>query len=658
MTGRTRFGVAGPAFAGGHVDLAIPALELGRNRREAPARRAVSWRWLSGTVLTGIASTALMGAALLGAIDNPTRVAVTTVPQAAAAGVTDAPEGGKTDRFRPVAAPVTSRQLIQVSTVSHLNDREVIRLRPFMRIDAALTGSREHADEVPPFDPMKILGEAAEVAAATPGVADQIYGAEVDGEVAIKVTPFPFDAPAAATELPTPEAERLVQAAVPFVMDGAVQLAALPYFDPGQGASAAAAMDPFEALGVRIIPENVTLIPRGEMRGADLAPRIDERLADLGRDETLPALLERSEVGEADAEAVILAMGDLLELDKLDPGDRVRLAFAPSDADGGTPRPIRVSLYRDGVHQATVARTDGDLFIRADEPPPLPEAMAAADAIPAGGQMPNLYQALYMTALEQQVPQPLIGELVRIFSYDLDFQARTGYGDSIQVFHSLPDPADPASAIDDEEVLFAAITVGGVTKRFYRYQTADDGVIDYYDEEGRSAKKFLMRKPINEGRYSSGFGYRRHPILGYSKLHTGVDWAAPRGTPIMASGDGTVISAGWSSGYGRYTRVRHTNGYETAYAHQDRIAEGIVPGAHVRQGQIIGFVGSTGLSTGPHLHYEVRINDRLVDPLEIRLPRGRVLEGDMLADFTMERERIDTLLGQSDDPTQFAAAQR
>jgi murein DD-endopeptidase MepM/ murein hydrolase activator NlpD len=194
------------------------------------------------------------------------------------------------------------------------------------------------------------------------------------------------------------------------------------------------------------------------------------------------------------------------------------------------------------------------------------------------------------------------------------------------------------------DVLFALLTVGGDTKKFYRFQTPDDGIVDYYDETGKSAKKFLVRKPVATGIMRSGFGGRNHPLLGYHKMHTGVDWAAPLGTPIYASGNGVVDKVGWESGYGKYIRLRHANGYETAYGHMTAFARSITPGARVRQGQVIGYVGSTGLSTGPHLHYEILVNGRFVDPLRLRLPRGRVLDGPVLAGFEQERERLDAMV--------------
>lgn len=184
-----------------------------------------------------------------------------------------------------------------------------------------------------------------------------------------------------------------------------------------------------------------------------------------------------------------------------------------------------------------------------------------------------------------------------------------------------------------------------------------DGSADYFDENGRSARQFLLRNPVPNGEFRSGFGMRRHPILGYLKMHTGVDWRAPTGTPIIASGNGIVEKAGWAGGYGKQTIIRHTNGYETSYSHQSRIAGNVVPGARVRQGQVIGYVGTTGLSTGAHLHYELIVNGTKVDAMRVRLPNGRALKGAELAAFKRERQRIEALLGDGEPPQKVAAAQ-
>ena len=233
----------------------------------------------------------------------------------------------------------------------------------------------------------------------------------------------------------------------------------------------------------------------------------------------------------------------------------------------------------------------------------------------------------------------VIEDMVRIYSYDVDFQRKVQPGDSFDVFFAGED--EGATITEKTEVLFASLTVGGETKKYYRFQTPDDSVVDFYDETGKSAKKFLVRKPVNNAIMRSGFGGRRHPILGYVKMHTGVDWATPYGTPIFASGNGVVEKVGWEGGYGKYVRLKHNNGYETAYGHMSAFAKGMEPGKRVRQGQVIGFVGSTGMSTGAHVHYEILVNGRFVDPMRIKLPRGRSLEGPLMAGFEKERDRLD-----------------
>lgn len=684
---------------GARIDLGRePPLTVGDTGEGVPHRRGVSIRWLTGTVLTGFTSTILMGGALMAALDGRHQLAfppeVGRAMRASEAGG-DVPlsNGSKADRIRTAREPVSDRQVVQVSTVTKQGDRDLIKLKPFARIATSIaTTITALSDDVPAYDPAKIVAGAAgsrrgdksgdnpPASSATEklGVVDdegasgdggddgliidgkadavaedasgdgasviavgteqeQIYGANVEGEVSIKVSDFPIN------EAPQPEepsfspdeAEQVARASIQTTVSNGVQIAAMPYVDPDRFSFDETGTDPFSALGVRIVPENVSFVSK-------TGPAIpsDERVAVVEKKETLAEILDESGVAQPDAQNILAAMSNLMDLSDLQAGQKVRILFS---AEGETPRPMRVSIYDEGSHQATVARRDDDTFVRADEPESSTDEFEMAEPAPTDNSpMPRLYQAVYETALEQKIPPPLITELIHIFSYDVDFQSRVAPGDSLEVFHSLP---EAGGAEDDEEILYAAITLDGATKRYYRYRSPDDGVVDYFDEEGRSAKKFLVRKPMNGGVLRSNFGYRKHPILGYTRLHPGVDWAAPRGTPILAAGNGTVEKAGWSSGYGNFTLIRHTNGYESAYGHQSAIAKGIRPGVKVRQGQVIGYVGSTGLSTGPHLHYEVRINNKPVDPLRVRLPRGRVLQGDMLLAFKQEKTRIDTLIG-------------
>lgn len=669
--------------AGGPIDLGHePALSVGPVDG-MPQRRSVSVRWLTGTVLTGATSIVLMGGALMAALDGRHQLAVPPelgrIIQNAVNGLGT---GQKGDRIRPTREAVSDRQVMQVSTVSRQGDRDLIKMKPFAKITTTLaTAMTAVGSDIPPFDPAKLVAADAEPPApanaklavikdegasgdsedadAGPassgddvagsgdggdsGPADgqeQIYGANVEGEVSIKMSDLSLDETPAENEptFTTAEAEDAVRRS--FAPRGAgTAIAALPYVDPDRFSVDGGNTDPFSALGVKIVPENVSFVAKSAPTS-----HTEERIATVEKKQHLDQILVLNGVDGLDAESVTRAMSDLVDLSDLHSGQKIRILVS---VEGEETHPLRVSIYDDGVHQATVARRDDGSYVRADEPESSTDEFETAEPVQDdNGPMPRLYDSIYETAREQQIPERLITELIRIFSYDVDYQSRVSPGDSIEVFHSLPE--DGGSDADDE-ILFASITIDGTTRRYYRYRSPDDGVVDYFDEQGRSAKKFLVRKPMNTGILRSPFGYRKHPILGYVRLHPGVDWAAPRGTPIMAAGNGVVEKAGWSSGYGRFTLIRHTNGYETAYGHQSAIAKGIVPGARVRQGQVIGYVGSTGLSTGPHLHYEVRINSKPVDPLRVRLPRGRVLQGEVLTAFEKERAHIDSLIGAPGD---------
>jgi murein DD-endopeptidase MepM/ murein hydrolase activator NlpD len=362
--------------------------------------------------------------------------------------------------------------------------------------------------------------------------------------------------------------------------------------------------------------------------------------------DTIVSILTDAGVSKDDARALAVAFGRGKEGTVKD-GLRVRMLL---QQEGNRILPLRVSLFSDSGHIGTIAMSDHNEFVNVPEPAETEMAGVSEDADDDdSGPGIRLYDSIYETALRNEVPRSVIADLIRVYSFDADFQRRVRPGDNFEVLYS----DDPSG---NDEVLFATLTVGNEIKRYYRFQTSDDGVVDYYDEDGKSAKKFLVRKPISGGVMRSPFGYRRHPILGYSKLHTGVDWAGPIGTPIYAAGNGTITYANWKSGYGKHTEIQHANGYVTTYSHQSGFARGIREGMTVRQGQLIGYLGSTGLSTGPHVHYEVKINGNFVDPMRIKLPRGRALAGRFLSDFNKERERIDALINHGPVPPKVATA--
>lgn len=650
----------------GTIDLGNePPLTVGKEPRPAPPRHAISFRWLGGTILTGLTSIFLMGGALMAALDEPTRF-VDSSPRLdldAESSSSELAFGRKGDRMQPIQEEVSSRQLMQVSTVTRQGERDFIKLRPFAKISATLGRPKDkdksEALEIPAYDVMRIFATNATPDGGNGAgpLDDQISDTNVDGEVAVKVSAMPLDQPPLDPigSLDTAAVEEAVRTASKFGGD-AKMASALAYSGDefgGDGDLIAAEEDPFSALGVKIVAENVSNVAKTSFVQDD-EEGTEEKIISVVDNDPLIDILRDNDVANDDAESIASALSALLDVKHIEAGKRIRVAYAHDD-QAGTIRPIRVSIYEKDVHQATVALSDNGEFVRADEPPARPDTMFADADADRPGAMPRVYDAVYRTALEQEMPPELVDQLIRVFAFDVDFQSRIGPHDAMEVFHSMPDPNDRDAG--DPEILYASLTLSGVTKRFYRFRTSDDGVVDYYDEDGKSAKKFLMRKPLPGARITSGFGYRRHPILGRGILHTGVDYGGRGyGAPIMAAGNGIVEKAGRASGYGNLIVLRHTNGYETYYGHQQSFAKGIVPGVRVRQGQIIGYVGSTGQSTGPHLHYEIRINNKPVDPLRIRLPEGRVLDGGLLTAFENERARIDALLGNQPTTTTVASS--
>jgi murein DD-endopeptidase MepM/ murein hydrolase activator NlpD len=254
----------------------------------------------------------------------------------------------------------------------------------------------------------------------------------------------------------------------------------------------------------------------------------------------------------------------------------VRILMAPAGPGAGQRlQPYRVIVANDSAVEAVAALSDLGKYVAVDVQSmnTTTDTAEASDDDDDDGTGVRLYQSIYETALRNKVPAAVIEDMIRIYSYDVDFQRKVQPGDSFDVFFAGED--EGATITEKTEVLFASLTVAGETKKYYRFQTPDDAVVDYYDETGKSAKKFLVRKPVNNAIMRSGFGSRRHPILGYVKMHTGVDWATAYGTPIFASGNGVVEIAGWEGGYGKYVKLKHNNGYETAYGHMSAFAKGL-----------------------------------------------------------------------------------
>ena len=248
---------------------------------------------------------------------------------------------------------------------------------------------------------------------------------------------------------------------------------------------------------------------------------------------------------------------------------------------------------------------------------------------------------LYKAAIDSGVEPNIIIEFARIFGFEVDFQRDIRKGDWFEILYEKFED-DNNKIRDTGKIIYASMYVNGEELNLYNFKYGKDE--DYYDIKGKSITKSLMKTPINGARLSSSFGMRKHPILGYNKMHRGTDFAAPSGTPIMASGSGTVTRARWCGGGGNCVKIKHNSTYETIYAHMKAFAKGIKEGRKVKQGQIIGYVGSTGLSTGPHLHYEVIVNGKKVNSQKLKLPSGKILKGDERKQFELDRIKIDLKL--------------
>jgi murein DD-endopeptidase MepM/ murein hydrolase activator NlpD len=326
------------------------------------------------------------------------------------------------------------------------------------------------------------------------------------------------------------------------------------------------------------------------------------------------------------------------------PGQEVHIALQPSLTQLNRMEPVRFSVYDEGhAHKVTVTRNSSGEFVASATPMDSEQLVRLAMTDSGAPQTSSLYASLYHASLIESVPTETIQQILRVHAYETDFRRRLRAGDTCEMFFDLKDEGGTDGP--PGELLYTSITTGGEMRRYYRFRTPD-GQVDYYDAQGSNAKKFLNRRPVrgDDIRLTSGFGLRRHPLLGEYKMHTGIDWAAPTGTPILAAGNGTIEEAGRKGYNGNYVRIRHANGYQTAYSHMSRFAPGAAAGVKVRQGQVIGYIGTTGLSSGPHLHFEILVNNQFVNPLSIEVPRERQLEGKDLIAFHKERMRIDELM--------------
>ncbi|MEZ5816058.1 MAG: M23 family metallopeptidase [Hyphomicrobiaceae bacterium] len=618
---------------------------------KAEARRGGGFRWFFSTCLAATVGAVAIGAVIFGSMETnggAGRFATTlrqTFPPAYRRQNRERAAGGlawalpKSDRLQTTTDAISTRYIVQASIRERRANREYLHKKPYARVLIRLAEVRaDPAVAVPPFNPLKLF---ANTSAPKDGVHNGVAANGPEGgELQTRVVEL------LGSILPAEDGQEMEPAEVlelvtRTIANEADRAQIRPSFAPegldlGRG----------ERGNGSVLSAYTTVLHKTTTESEDEDPAESEgqRIkVKLGRGETLTRVLARMGADAYQARDMVDSARSILPESAIPAGAEVELILAPSLSGSGKHDPIRYTvLGASGEHLVTVERTAAGEFVASATPP--------REASPGSGsksaQSLSIYNSLYQGALAQGVPPETIETILRLHAYEADFRRRARGSDSLELFFDLKDEEKGADGALGE-LLMTSITIAGTTQRFYRFKDAEGG-IDYFDANGQNSRRFLLRKPVRseDVRLTSGFGIRFHPLLNQRKLHSGVDWAATIGTPVIAAGNGTIEEAGYKGQYGNYARIRHANGYQTAYGHMRNIAPGIRPGTKVRQGQVIGYLGSSGLSSGPHLHFEVLVNKRFVDPLSIQVQREKRLGGRQLAAFQRERVHIDELMRQ------------
>ncbi len=377
----------------------------------------------------------------------------------------------------------------------------------------------------------------------------------------------------------------------------------------------------------------------GDVQGSRGARDVERRTLKVRPGDVLMGVLKRGGVAPEKAAGALKALRAVWDPRRLRPGQRITLRHR-RPADGlSAPRFAGFSLEPERTTRLTVRRRPDGGFHARESRKKLEHRLVRRTG--------TIRTSLYAAASNADLPPAVLDALMTLYSYKVDFQRDLQPGDRFRVVYK--------QGLDDDgricrngPIIKARMVFSGEPMTAYRYK-APDGDTQYFNARGESVRTALKRTPVDGARISSDYGKRRHPIQGYTRMHTGVDFAVAPGTPIQAAGDGVIEEARWNGGYGRYVEIRHNADFDTAYAHMQRFADGIHPGRRVEQGEIIGYVGSTGRSTGPHLHYEIQKHDKAVNPLEVEMPAGRSLEGKALARFKRQRKAIEKRIARLTD---------
>src|SRR5580704_10047639 len=517
----------------GIIDLGHePPLSVDGSEAAVIDRRRVSVQWFSGTILTGLCGAALIGGAVFASLDGEMTFA--KVPERVegalrgAFGANDRTASlRKSDRLPPPSESSASRNVMRVSTVTRVGNRDVMRVRPFIRISGNLSmTTSDLSAKIPPFNAQRMLSDVGAPTPATSDDPNNADAAEPDAEVSFVTKDLAPILPKAkiAAVVALDEVLLRVRDASNWRGGGSgVRYAALANAaaDASGGqpdlklayASEGTSADPYAGFETRVVPENVTLLPKTKEQATGGNPS-GERVHFVKKGDTVISILRDQGATPEEAKSIATTLGARGRDGGLKEGEKLRILMAPA-GPGQRLQPYRVIVANDSTIEAVAALSDLGKYVAVDVQSMnsvTETADNSDDDADDDGSGVRLYQSIYETALRNKVPPSVIEDMIRIYSYDVDFQRKVQPGDSFDVFYAGED--EGATITEKTEVLFASLTVGGETKKYYRFQTPDDSVVDYYDETGKSAKKFLVRKPVNNAIMRSGFGGRRHPILG------------------------------------------------------------------------------------------------------------------------------------------------
>ncbi len=626
------------------------ALTVRSSDGDIPHGREISFSWLAGIIMTGLTSVLLMGAALyvsfLGQDTFSTPFRALNIELKNISNTPLLKE--KTNRQRPITLTRSDKETVEAAIKEEINGRSIVKKQPFVRIKATLaTAATALSDNIPTYDPVALLSRTQKKSnAQSSQISTEIYSANVEGEIAVKTSALSINSSPKTIISDQAAAQYVSSAYSDISFDG--EIFALGYVEDNTGVRELDKTDDENTNRNKLIigkAENVSIIAQSQQTNKKGFGR-SERILTVKETSLLEDVLLKNGFTEQMIKATTNTLRNVYPSTQLSKGTRLRILFGPSK-NSNTLVPYRMSIYIREKHAATVALTDSGKYVLGLAPPSIDFPDEDIEEINVNN-LPSIYRSIWETARKHDLSDQNTDRIIAMFAYDLDLTKKISPGDSIEILQTEPNEKN------EQQLLYVALKLGKTERKFYRYRT-DNGEVDFYDSNGQTGKRFLTRRPLKGGgNLRSRFGYRRHPITGRTKLHTGTDLAAPYGTPVYASGDGIIDMAQWFSGYGRYVKLKHVNGFTTAYAHMSKIAKGMAPGGRVRQGQIIGYVGSTGQSTGNHLHFEMRINNRPVDALSVKLPRDKVLPQQYQNNFKNTIAQINDLMKREPAPVKVA----